>query len=139
MRLRAALLAFACVGLSGCDSVQHYVSRQYYPAQPQFVIEYAPGSTTLDAAGMAAVSGATQLALKEPAATVQVVGYASADTTDPTDPSLSDTRAQAVASQLIADGLDASRVTSMARGATTYQFSPKEAERVEINVVQAGF
>ncbi len=124
MRLRAALLAFACVGLSGCDQVQHYVSRQYYPAQPQFVIEYSPGSTTLDAAGMAVVSGAAQLALKEPAST---------------DPSRSESRAQAGASQLIADGLDASRVTSMARGATSYQFSPKEAERVEINVVQAGF
>jgi hypothetical protein len=35
--------------------------------------------------------------------------------------------------------VDASRVTSMARGATPYQFGPAEARRVEIDIIRAGF
>jgi outer membrane protein OmpA-like peptidoglycan-associated protein len=139
MRLRAALLAFALVGLSGCADVSQFVSRQYEPAQPKFVIFYSPWSSTLDAGGLSVVSGAAQLALKEPAATVQVVGFASTVGPNDANQSLSEARAQAVESQLIADGVDASRVTSMARGATAYQFSPEEARRVEIVVVKAGF
>ena len=68
-----------------------------------------------------------------------MVGFASTIGTDADNQTLSEARAQAVESQLVADGVDASRVTSVARGATTYQFSPLEARRVEINVVKAGF
>jgi outer membrane protein OmpA-like peptidoglycan-associated protein len=139
MRRRPALLAFALVGLSGCTPISHYVSRQYYPAQPKFVIFYSPWGSTLDGNGLSAVAGAAQLALKEPTSTVQVVGFASTVGADDANQSLSEARAQAVETQLIADGVDASRVTSMARGATTYQFSPDEARRVEIDVVKAGF
>lgn len=139
MRRRAALLAFALVGLSGCAQVSQFASRQYYPAQPKFVIDYSPWGTTLDENGLAVVAGAAELALKEPASTVQVVGFASAVGPDDANQSLSETRAQAVETQLIADGVDSSRVTSIARGATPYQFSPSEARRVEINIVKAGF
>ena len=139
MRRRAALLAFALIGLSGCAQVSGYVSRQYYPAQPKFVIFYSPWSSTLDENGLAVVAGAAELALKEPTSTVQVVGFASTVGTDDANDALSQARAQAVETQLIADGVDASRVTSMARGATTYQFGPNEARRVEIDVVKAGF
>jgi outer membrane protein OmpA-like peptidoglycan-associated protein len=139
MRRRAALLAFALVGLSGCTEVSQFVSRQYYPAQPKYVIFYSPWSSTLDQNGLSVVAGAADLALKQPDSTVQVVGFASTVGTDDANQAISEARAQAVEAQLIADGVDASRVTSMARGATTYQFSPLEARRVEINVVQAGF
>jgi outer membrane protein OmpA-like peptidoglycan-associated protein len=139
MRRRAALLAFALVGLSGCAPVSHYVSRQYYPAQPKFVIFYSPSASTLDQNSLSVVAGAARLALQEPTSTVQVVGFASAVAADDATQSLSEARAQAVATQLIGDGVDASRVTSMARGATTDQFSPGEARRVEIDIVKAGF
>jgi OOP family OmpA-OmpF porin len=139
MRRRAALLVLALVGLSGCAEVSGFVSRQYYPAQPKFVVFYSPFSSTLDENGLAVTSGAAQLALKEPTSTVQVVGFASTVGTDDANQSLSQDRAQAVEAQLIADGVDASRVTSMARGATPYQFSPSESRRVEINIVKAGF
>jgi outer membrane protein OmpA-like peptidoglycan-associated protein len=139
MRRRAALLAFAVVGLSGCAQVPQYVARQYYPAQPKYVIFYSPWGSTLDASGLSVVAGAAQLALQEPDSTVQVVGFASTVGVDEANQQLSEARAQAVQTQLVADGLDASRVTSMARGATTYQFSPVEARRVEIDVVRAGF
>ena len=139
MRRRAALLAIALIGLSGCADVNQFVSRQYYPAQPKYVIFYSPWSTALDENGLSVVAGAAELALKEPASTVQVVGFASTIGTDADNQTLSEARAQAVESQLVADGVDASRVTSVARGATTYQFSPLEARRVEINVVKAGF
>ena len=139
MRRKAALLAFALVGLSGCTQVSQFLSRQYYPAQPKYVVFYSPWSTTLDENGLSVVAGAAQLALKEPASTVQVVGFASTVGPDDANQSLSEARAQAVETQLVADGVDAGRVTSMARGATTYQFSPTEARRVEIVVVKAGF
>ena len=77
MRRKAALLAFALVGLSGCTQVSQFLSRQYYPAQPKYVVFYSPWSTTLDENGLSVVAGAAQLALKEPASTVQVVGFAS--------------------------------------------------------------
>ena len=139
MRRRAAFLTLALVGLSGCGEVSHFVSRQYYPAQPKLVIFYSPWSSTLDEHGLSVVAGAAQLALKEPASTVQVVGFASTIGPDDANQSLSEARAQAVETQLIADGVDSSRVTSMARGATTYQFTPLEARRVEIDIVKAGF
>jgi outer membrane protein OmpA-like peptidoglycan-associated protein len=52
---------------------------------------------------------------------------------------LSEARAEAVQTQIVADGVDQSRVTSMTRGATPYQFDPNEAQRVEIDIVHAGF
>ena len=56
MRRRAALLAFALVGLSGCAQVSQFASRQYYPAQPKFVIDYSPWGTTLDENGLSVVA-----------------------------------------------------------------------------------
>jgi OOP family OmpA-OmpF porin len=139
MRFKAAVLALALAGVSGCSNVSQFVSRQYYPAQPQFVVEYGPSSSTIDQTGLATIAGAARLALGEPDSTVQVVGFASTVGADDPSQTLPKDRAEAVATQLIADGVDASRVTSMARGATAYQFSPAAAQRVEINVVKAGF
>ena len=139
MRRRTAFLALALVGLSGCAQVSQFISKQYYPAQPKYVIFYGPWSSTLDENGLAVVAGAAEAALKDPNATVQVVGYASTVGPDDANQALSQSRAAAVQTQLIADGVDASRVTSMARGATAYQFSPLEARRVEIDIVHAGF
>ena len=139
MRRRAGFLAFVLVGLSGCTHVSQYVSRQYHPAQPKFVVLYGPETATLDANGLATVAGAAQVALQDPVSTVQVVGYSSTVGADKASQNLSEARAEAVQTQIIADGLDPSRVTSMARGATTYQFDPNEAQRVEIDVIHAGF
>ena len=139
MRRRAALLALALVGLGGCAEANQFASRQYYPAQPKYVVFYSPWSSSLDPSSLSVVASAAQLALKEPTSTVNVVGFASTVGQDDANQSLSETRAQAVETQLIADGLDASRVTSAARGATGYQFSPNEARRVEIDIVRAGF
>jgi outer membrane protein OmpA-like peptidoglycan-associated protein len=139
MRREAAFLAFALVGLSGCTHVPQYVARQYHPAQPKFVVLFGPDASTLDANGLATVAGAAQVALKDPVSTVQVVGFSSTVGADAASQSLSEARAEAVQTQIVADGVDQSRVTSMARGATTYQFDPNDAQRVEIDIVHAGF
>lgn len=139
MRRRAALLACALVGLSGCSAASHYVSRQYYPARPTYVIFFSSWSSALDQKGLQAVESAASAAIKDPAATVQVVGYASTIGMDDANRQLSEARAETVRNQIIADGVDESRVTSMSRGATSYQFSPEEARRVEIAIVHAGF
>lgn len=135
MRRRAALLALTMIGLSGCATV----AQQYHPAEPKFVIFYSPWSSTLDQKGLALVASAAQEALKDPAATVQVVGFASTVGTDAANQTLSEQRAQTVMNQLIADGVPQTRITSMSRGATSYQMSPIEARRVEIDIIRAGF
>ncbi|MCB8879964.1 OmpA family protein [Acidisoma cellulosilytica] len=135
MRRRAAFLALSLIGLSGCAAV----TQQYHPAEPKFVVFYSPWGATLDAKGLAVVSQAAQAALKDPASTVQVVGFASTVGTDADNQALSEQRASNVLNQIVADGVPASRVTSMARGATTYELSPIEARRVEIDIIHAGF
>jgi outer membrane protein OmpA-like peptidoglycan-associated protein len=135
MRRRAALLALTMIGLSGCATL----AQQYHPSEPKFVIFYSPWSSTLDQKGLALVSAAAQEALKDPAATVQVVGFASTVGTDAANQTLSEQRAQTVMSQLITDGVAQARITSMSRGATSYQMSPIEARRVEIDIIRAGF
>lgn len=139
MRRRAALFALSLVAVSGCAQTSQYAARQYQPALPKFVIFYSPWSSALDDKSLAVVASAAQAALKDPVSTVQVVGFASTVGTGDANQTLSEARAKTVMDQIIADGVPASRVTSMARGATTYQFSPIEARRVEIDIIHAGF
>ncbi|MBW4024089.1 MAG: OmpA family protein [Proteobacteria bacterium] len=139
MRRKAAFLALALVGLSGCSPVSRYVARQYYPAQPRYVIFFSPWSSALDQNGLAAVATAASAVLKDPVSTVHVVGYTSTVGMDEATRQLAEARAEAVRNQIIADGVEESRVTSLARGATPYQFDPEEARRVEIDIVHAGF
>jgi outer membrane protein OmpA-like peptidoglycan-associated protein len=139
MRRRAALLALSLIGLSGCSSTSQLLSRQYHSAEPKFIVFYSAWSSTLDGQGLAVVSQAAQAALKDPGSTVQVVGFASTIGTDVANQTLSEQRASNVMNQIIADGVPSNRVTSMARGATSYQLSPIEARRVEIDIIHAGF
>jgi outer membrane protein OmpA-like peptidoglycan-associated protein len=139
MRRRVALLAFSLIGLSGCSTAQTLVAEQYKPAQPKFVVFYSPWSANLDGKGVSVVSQAAQAALSDPVATVQVVGFASTVGMDQANLTLSEERATNVMNQIIADGVPVSRITSMARGATTYQLDPIEARRVEIDIIRAGF
>lgn len=139
MRRRVALLALSLIGLSGCSTAQSFVAEQYKPSEPKFVVFYSPWASSLDAKGTAVVAQAAQAALKDPTASVQVVGYASTVGTDEANQTLSAQRATNVMNLLIADGVPVERVTSMARGATPYQFSPIEARRVEIDIIHAGF
>jgi outer membrane protein OmpA-like peptidoglycan-associated protein len=139
MRRRAALLALTLISLSGCAGASGEVALQYQPAVPRYIVTYSPAASGLDANGAALVSQAAQAALKDPNATVQVVGYSSTASMGEADQMLSEERATTVMNQLVADGVPAARVTSMTSGATTYQFSPTEARRVEIDIVHAGF
>ena len=139
MRRRAVFFALSLIALSGCQAASQDVARQYHPAEPRYVVFYSPWSSTLDAKGLALVAQAAQDALKDPASTVQVVGFASTIGSDAANQALSEERAEGVLHQLIADGVPQGRITSMARGATTYQLSAIEARRVEIDIVRAGF
>jgi len=123
------------ISLSGCA----LVAQQYHPAEPKFVVFFSAWSANLDQKGLTVVSGAAQAALKDPAATVQVVGFASTIGTDAANQKLSEQRAAAVRNQLLADGVPEARITSMSRGATSYEMSPIEARRVEIDIIHAGF
>lgn len=139
MRRQAALLALSLLGLSGCAGASGEVAVQYQPAVPRYIVLYAPSASGLDVQAQSLVSEAARAALKDPNATVQVVGYSSTAGMDEADQQLAELRATTVMNQLVADGVPVSQVTSMARGATTYQFSPRDAQRVEIDIVHAGF
>ncbi|GAB0114769.1 OmpA family protein [Acidisoma sp. C75] len=139
MRRRAALIALSLIALGGCQATSQTVARQYAPAEPRYVVFYSPWSSTLDAKGLGVVSQAAQAAAKDPAAQVQVVGFASTIGTDAANQALSEERAQGVMTQLIADGVPQDRIVTMARGATSYQLSAIESRRVEIDIVRAGF
>ena len=135
MRRRAAFLCVLLAGLTGCA----YVTKQYHPAMPTFLVFFSPWSSTLDGTGLSAASAAAAAAQKDPNATVQVVGFASTVGDNAANDTLSKQRAAAVQAQLVADGVDESRITTMSRGATPYQLSPQESRRVEIDIVHAGF
>jgi hypothetical protein len=128
MRRQAALLALSLLGLSGCAGASGEVAVQYQPAVPRYIVLYAPSASGLDVQAQSLVSEAAR-----------VVGYSSTAGMDEADQQLAELRATTVMNQLVADGVPVSQVTSMARGATTYQFSPKDAQRVEIDIVHAGF
>jgi outer membrane protein OmpA-like peptidoglycan-associated protein len=143
MPRRAALAALMMLGLTGCGIFQEkptsYVAQQYKPAMPTFLVFFSPWSSTLDAAGLQAAATAAAAAQKDPAATVNVIGFASTVGPEADNMILARQRADAVHGQLIADGVSPDRVIAMSRGATTYQFTAQEARRVEIDIVHAGF
>jgi outer membrane protein OmpA-like peptidoglycan-associated protein len=142
MPRRAALLALMLTGLSGCgysNSPTDYAAQQYHHAIPKFLVFFSPWSSTLDAAGLKAASSAAAAAQADPNAKVNVIGFASTVGPEAANMDLARNRAAVVEAQLVADGVSGDRVVTMSRGATTYQFTPQEARRVEIDIVHAGF
>ena len=86
-----------------------------------------PARDTIKAAAAAASAGKGQ---------VRVTGYASTVGSTESNKLLSQLRAQVVTDELVADGVDAKRITQMAVGPTSFVADPQEARRVKIDVAR---
>ncbi|SHE46143.1 OmpA family protein [Acidocella aminolytica] len=107
------LLAFSMlVGLGGCASMGAPPS----PLPPATPVFFQPFSAALDQAALNAIATAAKAASAQPNAPVVVVGAADSVGSKLANKYLSETRAQVVADQLVADGVAQDRLHIHAEG-----------------------
>ena len=105
------------------------------PAEPHRVIVFfQEWSAAIDAAANGAITEAAQWAKDHPGAAVKVIGYADPTGSAAANDYMSRTRAQRVADELVNDGVDRSRITVTALGATGFTQSSQESRRVDIDI-----
>lgn len=109
------------------------------PADPttfKAVVPFDTGSANLTDAGISALDGFARKLKPFPKRRVHVVGYNEADKSDGLDEWMSERRAKAVASYLVALGISSDRVTLEGRGGAAPQFASSTAGNrvVEVSV-----
>ena len=132
MKRLVAILTMA--GLCGCAAFGPPASTA--PATPVF---FSPFSADLDDSALSAIQSAAKQAIAQPDAPVYVTGAADSVGSKRANKYLSETRAQVVADQLAADGVDESRILVKGVGMLTPKFVPtgtptQGARRVLIQV-----
>jgi hypothetical protein len=111
------LMVFAIVlSTAGCATLGGAPPVPPEPATPVF---FQPFSAALDGPALATITAAAKVANNEPGAPVTVTGAADPVGSARANLYLSKTRAQVVADQLEADGVDPSRIRIQAIGETT--------------------
>ena len=91
-------------------------------------------SAAIDPPAANSVSEAAQWAKDHPATVLKVIGYADPTGSAAANEYMSRTRAQRVADELVNDGVDRSRITVTALGATGFTQSSQESRRVDIDI-----
>lgn len=119
-----ALLTAISLALAGCVNVP--------PASQNFQVFFEPGSTRLDGNSQAVIATAAQWARGRPAQSITVIGFAPAADTRPANATLAQSRADAVAAQLVRDGVPPARIARGGRPATDITLEEIEARRVMI-------
>jgi outer membrane protein OmpA-like peptidoglycan-associated protein len=99
---------------------------------PSYPIFFSEWSAQLDEAGTAAIARAADSAKSNPFGTVNVAGYAAPVGSAQANADMSQVRAQVVADQLVADGVDVARIKRVAHGATDFALTSQESRRVDI-------
>jgi outer membrane protein OmpA-like peptidoglycan-associated protein len=107
-----AITAFG--GLIGCAPMWGMSPPE--PATPGTPVFFQPFSAALDQSALATIASAAKAAEAQPNATVYVTGAADPVGSALANKYLSETRAQVVADQLVADGVAAERVHTRAIG-----------------------
>jgi outer membrane protein OmpA-like peptidoglycan-associated protein len=123
--MRSALFCIVLLTASACSMLE--------PAAPKYVVFFTPGSSQLDGPARHAIADAAARAAANPAAPVNVIGYADSVGTPQDDVLLSQQRSQAVADALVADGVAANRLVRLGRGRSGGD-AGLESRRVEITV-----
>ncbi len=113
--MRKVLMLGLLAGLAGCAGMDSAPPTPSTPATPVFFQEW---SSALDASALTAISQAAKVAIAEPGAKVIVTGAADTVGSAQANKYLSETRAQVVADQLVADGVEASRIKTKSIGET---------------------
>ena len=100
-------------------------------------IRFAPDSTTLNAAGLRSVARVAVLLTAHPDLQARLIGHVALATGgDAAAIAFSERRAQAVMTELVAAGIDRSRLETAGAGATGVDDAA--ARRVDIEIVEAG-
>jgi OOP family OmpA-OmpF porin len=103
-------------------------------APHKVVVFFQEWSAAIDPAAGAAITAAAQWGKEYPGTVLRVTGYADPTGSAQANDYLSLTRAQVVADQLMADGIERGRIVLAAHGATDFTLTSQESRRVEIAI-----
>jgi len=126
--MRKILAIGGILALCGCAQLNPF-SGPPVPMTPDTPVFFQPYSTTLDQPALATIAQAAKAADELPDDKVTVIGSADKVGTTQANAALSTARAQAVAAQLVADGVAAGRVHAFGAGATGVTGSMAQAAR----------
>ncbi len=129
-RLSALCLLIA---LAAC-AVPAPAPQAAVPQGMDYPVYFSPWSAALDDTAQSALQHATDAAKAALRGPIDVTGYADPTGSAQANVLLSQLRAQVVADQLIADGVEPARITRHARGATDFTLSAVESRRVTVSV-----
>jgi outer membrane protein OmpA-like peptidoglycan-associated protein len=110
--MKKLLILGILTGLGGCA----FFEAPPGPPPPATPVFFQPFSAALDQAALNAIATAARAANAQPDAPVTVIGAADSVGSVKANKYLSETRAQVVADQLVADGVAQSRLRIRARG-----------------------
>lgn len=127
--MRKILYISLLLGVAGCSYLPPYLGGPQVATAPETPVFFQPFSAALDASALTAIAAAAAAAQQQPAADVTVTG--AADTVGSTQANmvLSKARAQAVAGQLVADGVTMSRIHAYGIGETGRPDNKAQANR----------
>lgn len=100
---------------------------------PTYVVFFQEWSAALDNSAQAVIANAATWAKAHPDTVVRVVGSADPTGSRAANILLSELRAQVVADQLGADGVDAQRIAQTGQGSVQFALTAQESRRVTIS------
>ncbi|MGH7057652.1 MAG: OmpA family protein [Acetobacteraceae bacterium] len=127
--MRRAFLLFAALSLAGCTMR----SGTGAPAA-HFAVFFQEWSAGLDHPALATIKTAAAAANRSPSLPLSVTGYADPLGSEQANIFLSETRAQVVIDQLVADGVTRDRIHRHAAGIVGYKLTSQESRRVVITL-----
>ena len=123
--MRRLLFGFLLLALARCAFDQ---------PDDVFPVFFTPFSAQLDTPATAIVANAATLSKRNPAAPVEVIGYADVATGPVSNASLSQQRADAVTAELIKDGVPGSQIVTKAGGVPPSSSPGVKDRRAEIDI-----
>ncbi len=123
MRLALAALLLL-TGLTACQP----------PPKQNYFVFFDRWSAELDGQSRTLIRAAATYARAHPTDAIVVIGYADPTGSKQANEDISATRAESVRDALVADGIQAARITTRAHGEVQPTWTDQEARRVEIRV-----
>jgi outer membrane protein OmpA-like peptidoglycan-associated protein len=125
MRRLAGLLALAC--LAGCAAPAPGPSQK-------FLVFFTEWSANISDTARETIKAAADAANQKPTVPITVAGFADPTGSAQANIDISRLRQQVVSDQLVADGVDPTRIVHSAHGATDFTLTSQESRRVDIGI-----